>query len=224
MRLKNLELKQFRNLASQTVSFSERVTLITGKNGQGKTSLLEAIYLLGQSKSFREFRAKELVCWGSNNQECQVDSTVDTEDGTKNVSYKVINGSRQVFINKERVKKASNFYGLVKSVEFIPDDLQLIKGEPSLRRRFIDKVLAMVDKNYVDSLVHYQRALKNRNALLKSFFKNGSKPSTHSELIANLAPWDSALAGHGREVCIKRLAFVKAIESLFVLILDSCLG
>ncbi len=216
MRLESIKLQQFRNLNAQTVSFPTRVSLIIGRNGQGKTSLLEAIYLLSQAKSFRESHSQELVNWNEE-RECLVDANIKTTDGTVEISYKVVKGSRHIFVNGERVKKASSFYGKIKAIEFIPEDLFLIKGGPNVRRRFIDKVLAMIDSAYVENIVHYQRALKNRNVILK-------KARNNSELVGNLGPWDILLVKHGLEVVKKRRAFIKALEPRLVEHYEAILG
>ena len=182
----------------EKLSFSDRVSLIVGSNGQGKTSLLEAVFFLAHAKSFRTKTLKELSSLGS--EETIVEGSIDTADGTKSICCKLLGGSRQVYLNGSRVREASSFYGQLVCIEFTPDHLQIVKGQPTLRRTFLDRILAMTDTSYVDNLVAYQRALKNRNAVLKNLhFKPAGK---------DLLPWESLLTEHGRIVAEKRLELV----------------
>ena len=206
MYLNQIEIFNFRNLKTQLVEFPEQVTLVIGNNGQGKTSLLEAIYILSQGKSFRSNKQAEILNWQAENEKCLIEGFVNSLSGTNKINYILENGRRKILLNDKTVGKASNFYGQFTAVEFTPQELQLVSGAPIIRRQFIDKTMAMVDKLYVDSLVKYQRALKQRNSLLKSY-----PPAPESEIDI----WDKTLIEQGLIIAEKRLLFLEGIEQKF---------
>lgn len=204
MRIDKLVVRGFRNLDSVAADFPSRVTFIVGPNGQGKTNLLEAIYLLSQAKSFRHAALGDLLPWGSK-EGCLVEAKVRSSEGTKTIAFEIENGRRRVSVNGNRVSKASAFYGQLCAVVFSPDDLQLVKGGPAARRRFLDRTLSMVDASFVDHVVAYERALKSRNALLKRGRGGGSA------LNEKLDVWDRLLVKHGLEVARGRSELVKEL-------------
>lgn len=190
------------------------MSLIVGRNGQGKTSILEAIYLLSHTKSFRSAKQKEVISWNSEKSKLktQVNALVETEEGDKTISYEISEGRRKVFLNGNVVEKASLFYGQLPVLEFTPDELGLVKSAALARRQFIDRVICLCDAHYVDHVVSYQRALKHRNATLKILRDPAIKPSERSPL---LVPWNQALVKYGREICEKRKAFLKQLSPRF---------
>lgn len=207
MRIEKLAVQGFRNLERVEAEFPSRVTFVIGPNGQGKTNLLEAIYLLSQAKSFRHSSISDLLPWGAQDSAaCSVEASVSTEDGIKSVSFELEDSRRRVFVNGNRVSKASAFYGQFRAVVFSPDDVQLVKGGPGGRRRFVDRTLSMVDRQFVDHLVSYERALKSRNMLLKRLRRD---PSGAEQ---KLAVWDRLLARHGMHVAAGRRSFAESIE------------
>ncbi|MCB0346481.1 MAG: AAA family ATPase, partial [Bdellovibrionales bacterium] len=175
MRIEKLVVQGFRNLHRVEAVFPSRVTYIVGPNGQGKTNLLEAVYLLSQAKSFRHSSTHDLLPWNAESSApCSVEASLQTDDGRKTVSFELEDGRRKVYVNGNRVSKASAFYGQFRAVVFSPDDVQLVKGGPGGRRRFLDRTLSMLDGQFVDHLVSYERALKSRNILLKRLRSNPS--------------------------------------------------
>ena len=207
MYLNSIELHRFRNILQGKLCFSDRITLVVGRNGQGKTSLLEAVFFLAHAKSFRTSVLKELSTWDSDTSATSVKGIVSSNSGEKNLCCKLISGSREVYLNDSRIQKASSFYGQLACIEFTPDHLEILKGQPRLRRIFLDRILAMCDSTYVDNLVAYQRALKNRNAVLR----NSQQQIDYRELL----PWDELLAVHGRIVVSKRLDLAVALKESF---------
>ncbi len=211
MHLRHLELYRFRNLKEQTITFPQRLTLILGDNGQGKTSIIEAIYLLAHAKSFRSNRSRELVSWladaesSSREVDCSVDGRLESESGTKTLRCAISKGKRSIFLNGNRLETASSFYGQLNCVVFTPDDLILVKGSPSNRRSFLDRILAMSDRGYVDSLVAYQRALRSRNKII-------SEQKDRSSLLQVVRPWDQLLVEHGRIVAEKRKHLIDSLQ------------
>lgn len=220
MQIERLSVHRFRNLGTQTVDFPSRVTILTGKNGQGKTSLIEAIYLLAQAKSFRTASSRELVQWHStaieSDKRSVIEADVRSAIGLSTVRYEIENGRRSIQINGNRIDNARQFFGTVKAVEFTPDDLQLIKGGPVERRRYLDRILSMSDPVYVETLVHYQRALKQRNKILAA---PGSGSS--AELAIKLESWSRLLVEYGRVLSDKRQHFVKELTPRVIALYES---
>ena len=206
MHLYELEIANFRNLANQLISFPEKTTLIIGNNGQGKTSIIEAIYLLSQAKSFRGAKPRDLVNWDAKekNEQCYIKSRSITNSGEINLSYNIENHRRKIFINDKPVKQAKNFYGQIITIAFTPDDLNLVKGSPSVRRKFIDKILSMLDANYFESLIKYQRAVKNRNALFST--------SRNSVTPTEVSVWNKSIIDNGLFISRKRAEFIDKIR------------
>lgn len=241
MHVKKLRLRRFRNLSHQEVEFPERVTLLVGKNGQGKTNLLEAIYLLAHAKSFRGTKPRGLVRWGDQlpspvaaetqeqaHQEqdrelqdppvagCLVQAELETTDGLREISYQVLAGKARISINSKKVVAASSFYGKLRTVLFVPEDLDFVSGMPQRRREFLDRTLAMVDSHFLDSLVAYERARKSRNEVLRAY-QEEKKAGTEKnfDLEKKLAVWDELLIENGRIVAKGRQRLKNGIEQEF---------
>jgi DNA replication and repair protein RecF len=212
--LNRLTLRNFRNLKAQEILFKQNICAFLGDNGQGKTSILEAIFLLSQRFSFRENNSREVVNWDTPESEpCVIEGEITTTDGSKTVTVEIKSGRKTVKLNGNIIKKASDFYGLVKVIEFVPDDLAVVKGEPRLRRNFFDRTISQIDSAYIDELVLFQRALKNRNSLLKSAKKENL---SNTEISRLLAAWDDSIAEHGIILTNKRARFVREIEPIFI--------
>jgi len=205
LRLNYLELNSFRNIKDQRVDFPSRVTVIVGKNGQGKTSLLEAAYILSHAKSFRSSKPSELVSWSSSTKDCLIRGGIEAEIGSRNLSYGVKKGKKEVLINEQKAKKAKDYYGQLKSVEFTPDDLKLVSGAPLTRRQFFDRVISQIRPNYVENLVRYHKALKQRNSLL-SLGENDLK---------KFQVWNKLLIEHGLEVSRVREEVILEFKEYF---------
>ncbi len=213
MRLTKLALHGFRNLEAQQLEFPTKVTYIVGKNGQGKTNLLEAIYLLAHSKSFRTSKAADLTRWGVDSAPPSVPLSVigelETAAGHKTIEYRVVDGLKRIFINEKKVARAIDFFGQVKAIEFTPDDLEICKGSPQRRRHFIDRILSTIDPGYVEHLVHYERALKSKNSLLLEAKRSGTSVQS------SIRPWNTLLAKHGVKIAERRYLFITELEPLF---------
>lgn len=200
--LKKISINSFRNLEDQEIIFYPSVNLILGENGQGKTSILEAIYLLSQGKSFREFKNRNLTQWSK--ESFEVSGDFQSVEGSKNLSFVYENLKKIVKINNNKINSAEEFFGNFTCICFTPDDLELVKAGSIVRRKFVDQNLAMISSKYVHSLVTYQRALKNRNLILNSNFSR-----------AELKPWEKLLAEYGLIIAEIRAEFIKGISEYF---------
>lgn len=207
MYLQSLTVKNFRNLENATIPFKKRISIFVGKNAQGKTSTIEALYLLAHTKSFRENRLKEVISLSASNSQSEITAQIVNEDGIdKSVACLVNERSREFYINGNRVKKATDFYATLKVVEFTPEDLQLVKGEPQQRRDFLDKTISLIDKLYLEHLISYQKAIKNRNAILKA--AEGSNEALWEESLV----WSQLAADHAVYLLDKRREFVLTLS------------
>ncbi len=198
MYLESLTVNNFRNLNKQKIEFTPGINYIYGDNAQGKTSIVEAIYLLAQGKSFRERKVKNLSQWDTNNFEVQ--GVFESQEIKKTINITYAKSKKSLYINENKIKSAAEFFGTFTAVSFSPDDLNIVKGPTSERRRFIDQIISMLNKNYVYNLVSYQRALKTRNILLQ---KNET---------SSLNPWNLILFKHGLEVARIRKEFVDKLS------------
>jgi DNA replication and repair protein RecF len=173
--------------------------LLYGLNGQGKTNILEAIYLLGSPRSFRTSRLPELVKHGE--QQAQIMGRVES-GGTENVLRLVVEPiGRKVEINGKAVHKASELHGKLNAVVFSPDDTGMVRTGPESRRRYLDRAVYMGDFGYLHCWHSYQRILKQRNHLLKNADKTG------------LDIWSEKLAEAGADVIERRLRFVALLDN-----------
>ncbi len=164
--IKSLKLENFRAFEAAELSFSSSSVIVSGDNGQGKSSLLEAIYLLGNLRSFRTTQLKELRRLGSDffKVQCEV-----LRNGSWTSRLEIVDApSRQLRVDGAPVSKASDFVRKFKTVCFLPDDPILVSGASLLRRRFLDMFISMVSQDYFVSLQRYFSALKSRNCILKS--------------------------------------------------------
>lgn len=165
MHLHKIKLVQFRVYASATFHFSPGVNLIVGPNAQGKTSILEAIYLLIAAKSFRTHRPSEMIAFGSNG--FFVEGAFEREGVDQTLRLYTNGKERGGVYNSTKIHHWNAVIGLLNGAVLNPDDANLIKGPPQLRRQYFDLLIAQLDPLYSHHLARYHRALEQRNALLR---------------------------------------------------------
>ena len=206
MYIESVQLKNFRNYDSLELDFDQGTNIFYGNNAQGKTNILESLYLCGTTKSHKGSKDKEIIHFGQD--EAHIRMMVRRNE----MSYKVDmhlrrNKAKGVAINGLPIRKASELFGVVNMVFFSPEDLNIIKNGPSERRRFIDLELCQLDKLYVYNLLNYNKILNQRNKLLKDLY---FKP----DLEETLDVWDLQLAKYGSEVIKRRSEFIKKINEI----------
>lgn len=200
MRLERIRLRNFRNYRHLDLSLDGDFLLFVGANGQGKTNLLEAVGLLVTGRSPRASRYQDLIRWGE--EEATVWARATRHDSPVEVEIRLRAGGRHgFFLQGKPVQRTSELLGEIQAVFFFPDDLQLVKGGPALRRRFLDLQLAQLKAAYRDRLIAYQRVLRQRNVLLaegrgQGRF-SGSRFLPGESLTERLAPWDEQLVRLG---------------------------
>ena len=201
MHIEKIELINFRNYNNLELEFSKNVNLILGKNAQGKTNLLEAVYLTAIGRSFRTSKDLDLVKFNENNAIVKVWAEKELNNTT--VERKSEKSSEK-FIKKDRknVTKTSQLLKNILIVIFSPEDLKIVKDEPEKRRKFIDRELSQISPKYYNSLSNYKKSLLQRNTYLK---EDNLEPS-----IIDL--WDIQLAKYGAEVIFLRKDFIKKLS------------
>lgn len=203
MIVKSLEFTDFRNLKDNIIYPAEGVNIIFGDNAQGKTNLLEAVWLFSGGHSFRGAKENELTKFGSNKSEIKMNFFSQGRDQTSVIKYS--GSKKEVFINS--VPKTSSAYlsQCFSAVVFSPEHLSLVKNGPSLRRKFIDGAICQQDVKFAVLLSKYSRTLMERNALLKDFYK-------HPELKETLCIWDDSLILLGAKIIKKRLDYLRKLQ------------
>lgn len=201
MYIKSIELKDFRNYENLNVSFNRKVNIFLGNNAQGKTNLLEGIYLNAMAKSFKTSKDKEMIRFGEEFCKLKIVSIVDDEEQVTEI---VINreGKKGVKLNGVKIKKTSELLDRIYIIIFSPEDLKIVKDEPEKRRRFIDRELCQIKPGYFNDLSQYKKVLKQRNAYLK-------EPSIDPSI---LDIWDMELAKYGSRIIQKRSEFIEKIN------------
>lgn len=198
MKIKSISVKNFRNLAEQKTQLSDGLNVFIGNNAQGKTNLLESVYLCCLGKSPRTDRDKDMICWNQNLSKAEVDFT--GRSGEKQIRLELTKDKKTAFINDTALNKIGDLLGNLNCVFFSPDEIRVITQSPAERRRFLDIDLCQTDKTYFRSLVRFNRILTQRNNLIKN-------SSNIKELSETLAGWDEQLAKEGARITIKRREF-----------------
>lgn len=206
MFVKSLELCNFRNYANLNISFSEGVNIFYGDNAQGKTNILEAIYLGGTTKSHKGSKDRELIMMDK--PEAHVRLLIDKDGFTHKIDMHLKRSkSKGIAIDGIPIKKSSELIGLAHMVFFSPEDLSIIKNGPGERRRFIDMELCQLDKVYLHNLTKYNKILNQRNHLLKQVGLNNN-------LLDTLCIWDMQLVEYGKMIVERRNAFIDQLNMI----------
>lgn len=206
MYIESIQLKDFRNYDSLELKFDRGTNIFYGNNAQGKTNILEAVYLCGTSKSHKGSKDKEIIRFQ------QEESHIRMMVKKEGVSYKIDmhlkkNRAKGVAINGIPIKKARELLGVVNLVFFSPEDLNIIKNGPAERRRFLDLELCQLDNIYLSDLAAYNHIVNQRNRLLKDLHKQ-------PELKGTLDVWDMQMAGYGRKIIEKRKEFIEELNEI----------
>ncbi|TCP22149.1 DNA replication and repair protein RecF [Scopulibacillus darangshiensis] len=175
MILESIKLSHFRNYESATITFNPSVNVFLGENAQGKTNLLEAIYVLAMANSHRTSNDKELIKWDEDYG--KIEGRLKKSSGTVPLELILSKKGKKVKVNHLEQRKLSQYVGVCNVVMFAPEDLNLVKGSPSGRRRFINMEIGQIQPVYIHDLSQYQKVLHQRNALLKDMSRNRNKAS-----------------------------------------------
>lgn len=206
MYIESIQLKNFRNYNLLELKFDKATNIFYGDNAQGKTNILEAIYLCGTTKSHKGSKDKEIIQFGEDESHIRMKVVKD------GVSYKIDmhlkkNKAKGVAINGLPIRKARELFGIVNLVFFSPEDLNIIKSGPGERRRFMDLELCQLDQLYLTELAGYNHIVNQRNKLLKEL-------SFQPSLMDTLDIWDMQMVQYGSKVIEKRSAFIKELNMI----------
>ena len=206
MIIKSIEISNFRNYEHLDISFDEGTTILYGDNAQGKTNILEAAYVSGTTKSHKGSRDKEMIRFDET--ESHIKTIVQKNDRDYQIDIHLKkNKAKGIAINKVPIKKAADLFGILNIIFFSPEDLNIIKNGPAERRRFIDAELCQLDKIYLSDLTNYNKALNQRNKLLKDLYY-------HPNLKETLPVWDMQLIRYGRKIIERRRRFIQELNEI----------
>ena len=206
MYISSLELADFRNIVSLHMEFSQGTNILYGENAQGKTNILESLYMISTTKSHRGVRDRDMIRFGM--EESHIRSLI-MKGG---IDYRVDmhlrkNKSKGIAINGQRIRKASELIGLLHIVFFSPEDLGIVKNGPAERRRFMDMELCQLDASYLHNLNQYNKTVENRNRLLRDMYQ-------FPDLQDTLSIWDDQLINYGRQIIESRRGFISDLNEI----------
>ncbi len=201
MYISKIKLYNFRNYQEQEIEFNKNINIIYGDNAQGKTNIIEAIFLSSFGKSFRTNKEKELIQFGKEN--LIVETEYQKKDRDGKIKIEIAN-KKQISINGIKIKKLSEILGNINIVIFTPEDINILKNGPENRRRFLDMMIGQLRPNYVYYLNLYLKTLEQRNNYLKQI-QEENKPQEMLEI------WDEKLAEYGEIIYKYRVDYVDKI-------------
>ena len=206
MIIKSLEIVDYRNYDSLNLEFDRGTNILYGDNAQGKTNILEAIYLAATTKSHRGTKDKEIINFDK--EEAHIRTFLEKEGIETRVDMHLRkSGTKGIAIDGQRIKKAADLMGICNVVFFSPEDLGIIKNGPSERRRFVDMELCQLDSFYLYNLNHYNKIVNQRNKLLKDMYMN-------PDLKETLNIWDMQLVSFGSKIIERRKFFAEQLNEI----------
>ena len=208
MRINNILLQNFRNYANLELTFNEHRNIIVGENAQGKTNLIEAIYLAAFAKSFRTNNAGDMVKFGEERGRVSVE--INSEDMDKNIDISILtNGRKMIKKDGKVVRRTADLLNNIVVIIFSPDDLRIIKDSPERRRAYVNRELSQIRPKYYDVLKNYSDVLKQKNSLIKGLSNSQYSRTYNSDM---MDVYDRQLADYGYELIRYRKEFVDMLS------------
>ncbi|MCI8853687.1 MAG: DNA replication/repair protein RecF [Lachnospiraceae bacterium] len=208
MIIQSMELENFRNYHSLKLELDKGTNIFYGDNAQGKTNILEALYLSGTTRSHKGSKDRDIIYFGE--QESHLRTCVEKRDVLYQIDMHLRkNKTKGIAINGVPIRKASQLFGILNFVFFSPEDLSIIKQGPSERRRFLDMELCQLDRVYLHELAQYNKIVVQRNKLLKDLY-------FRPELSDTLDIWDQQLCQYGQKLILSREAFIEKLNEIIV--------
>lgn len=206
MIIKRLELADYRNYESLDLQFDKGTNILCGDNAQGKTNILEAIYVAATTKSHKGSKDNEIINFDK--EEAHIRTYLEKDAVETRVDMHLRKSkSKGIAIDGQKIKKAADLLGLCNVVFFSPEDLNIIKNGPAERRRFVDMELCQLDSFYLYNLNHYNKIVNQRNKLLKDMYMNPDLKDT-------LTIWDSQLVSFGSKIIERRKIFTEQLNEI----------
>ena len=203
MNIKKIKLTNFRNYEMQEIELGKNINILYGDNAQGKTNIIESIFLCSIGKSFRTSKDNELIKFEKDFALSYIEYEKSDRDGNIKIE---IGNKKNIYLNGVKIKRLSDLLGNINIVLFSPDDINILKDGPDKRRRFLDIMIGQLRPNYVHILNRYNETLKQRNIYLKQI-----KEENKSEELLDI--WDEKLAEYGEKIFTYRLEFMDKIKS-----------
>lgn len=202
MFVKSIDLLNFRNYKNETINFSDGVNIVHGKNAQGKTNLVESLYLLSCAKSFKTSKDVEMILHGEKH--ATISANIQKDYGILNLKCELKNNeNKNFYINNTKLSKISDIFGNLCIIFFSPDELCLVKGSPQDRRNFMDTDISQISSVYYEILNRFEKVLINRNKLLKT--------KDESKILQSIDIWDEQFAFYASKIVITRKKFISKI-------------
>ena len=208
MIIESVDLQNYRNYEFLNMTFDNKINIIYGDNAQGKTNILESLYVCATSKSHRGSKDKDIIRFG--NDEAHIKVMVKKHGMNYRLDMHLKkNKTKGIAVNGIPIRRAEELFGIINIIIFSPEDMNIIKNGPSERRRFMDMELSQLDKIYLSNLVNYNKVVVQRNKLLKQLQFSGD-----SGLVDMLDVWDMQLVRYGSEIIKRRMDFIDNINSI----------
>lgn len=203
MWISDIKLSNFRNYSNKEIKLHENINVFFGENAQGKTNIIESIFLCSIGKSFRTNKEKELIKFNEEKATVEINFQKSDRDGKIKIE---IGNKKQVYLNGIKLKKLSELLGNINVVIFTPDDINILKGGPQNRRKFLDIMISQLRPNYMHILTLYLKTLEQRNNYLKQI-----KLENKDESLLDI--WDEKLVDYGMKIYEYRTEFIEKIQN-----------
>ncbi len=203
MYINKIKLTNFRNYEEQEIQLGPNINIFYGDNAQGKTNIIESIFLCSIGKSFRTNKESELIKFNKEISSVYIEYEKSDRDGKIKID---LNNKKSIYTNGIKIKKLSELLGNINTVIFTPDDINILKDGPQKRRRFLDIMIGQLRPNYIHILNMYNKTLEQRNNYLKQI-KENSKTEEMLDI------WDEKLAEYGEKIYIYRNEFIEKIKN-----------
>ena len=206
MWISDINLKDFRNYENERINFNKNLNIFFGENAQGKTNIIESIFLCSFGKSFRARKDNEMIKLGKENAVVEINFKKLDRDGKIKIE---LYNKKNIYLNGIKIKKLSELLGNINVVIFTPDDINILKGGPQNRRRFLDIMISQLKPNYMYNLNLYLKTIEQRNNYLKQI-KENNKPENLLDI------WDEKLSEYAEKICKYRKEYIEKIKENIV--------
>jgi len=203
MYIKKIKLKNFRNYLEEEIELNKKANIIYGDNAQGKTNILESIFICSLGKSFRTNQEKELI--KMKEEQCNLEIEYEKEDRKGKINFLLNKEKKEFFINDLKIKKISDILGNIYIVLFTPSDISILKNEPSKRRRFLNIMISQLRPMYVHLINKYNKIMEQKNTYLKQI-KNFNENEEFLDIL------DEQLSNIGKKIYNYRKEFIEKIN------------
>ena len=206
MWISKIKINNFRNYELQEINLEKNINVFYGENAQGKTNIIESIFLCSMGRSFRTNKDKEMIKLNSENASIEIEYQKTDRDGKIKIE---LGNKKNVFINGIKIKKLSELLGNINVVIFTPDDINILKGGPQNRRKFLDIMISQLKPNYMHNLNLYLKTLEQRNNYLRQI-----REENKDEKLLEI--WDEKLAEYAFIISKYRNEYIEKIKEKII--------